>query len=97
MRRLRWTRLILLCIITPAAARYECDRRLSKGTLSPCFIGHHVFARCFHSQRESVWRPPVTCDGARRFFLSPVVENRQSFFALASTNWQHELAGLEVT
>jgi hypothetical protein len=28
--------------------------------------------------------------------LSPVVENRQSFFALASTNWQHELAGLEV-
>ena len=31
------------------------------------------------------------------FLLSPVVENRQSFFALASTNWQHELAGLEVT
>ena len=31
------------------------------------------------------------------FLLSPVVENRQSFFALASTNWQHELADLEVT
>ena len=30
------------------------------------------------------------------FLLSPVVKNRQSFFALASTNWQHELAGLEV-
>jgi len=30
------------------------------------------------------------------FLLSPVVENRQSFFALASTNWQHELADLEV-
>jgi hypothetical protein len=30
------------------------------------------------------------------FLLSPVVENRQSFFALASTNWQQELAGLEV-
>jgi len=30
------------------------------------------------------------------FLLSPVVENRQSFFALASTNWQHELANLEV-
>jgi len=29
------------------------------------------------------------------FLLSPVVENRQSFFALASTNWQHELADLE--
>jgi hypothetical protein len=31
------------------------------------------------------------------FLLSPVVENRESFFALASTNWQHELADLEVT
>ncbi|PYL03700.1 MAG: hypothetical protein DME31_05785, partial [Verrucomicrobia bacterium] len=31
------------------------------------------------------------------FLLSPVIENRQSFFALASTNWQHELADLEVT
>src|SRR5207245_2219109 len=30
------------------------------------------------------------------FLLSPVVENRQSFFSLASTNWQHELADLEV-
>jgi hypothetical protein len=30
------------------------------------------------------------------FLLSPVVENRQSFVALASTNWQHELADLEV-
>ena len=30
------------------------------------------------------------------FLLSPVVENRQSFFALASTNWQHELENLEV-
>jgi hypothetical protein len=31
------------------------------------------------------------------FLLSPVIENRQSFFALASTNWQHELADPEVT
>ncbi len=30
------------------------------------------------------------------FLLSPVVANRQSFFALASTNWQRELANLEV-
>ncbi len=30
------------------------------------------------------------------FLLSPVVENRQSFSALASTNWQHELANLRV-
>ena len=30
------------------------------------------------------------------FLLSPVVENRESFFALASTNWQHELANREV-
>jgi len=30
------------------------------------------------------------------FLLSPIVENRQSFFALASTDWQHELADLEV-
>ena len=30
------------------------------------------------------------------FLLSPVVENRESFFALASKNWQHELAGREV-
>ena len=31
------------------------------------------------------------------FLLSPLVENRQSFFSLASTNWQRELADLEVT
>jgi hypothetical protein len=30
------------------------------------------------------------------FVLSPVVENRQSFSALASTNWEHELADIEV-
>src|SRR5439155_18902653 len=30
------------------------------------------------------------------FLISPVVENRQSFFALGSTNWQHEMADLEV-
>jgi hypothetical protein len=30
------------------------------------------------------------------FLLSPFVENRQSFSSLASTNWQHELADLEV-
>jgi hypothetical protein len=29
------------------------------------------------------------------FLLSPVVADRESFFALASTNWQHELANLE--
>jgi hypothetical protein len=31
------------------------------------------------------------------FLLSPLIENRQSFFSLASTNWQRELADLEVT
>jgi len=30
------------------------------------------------------------------FLLSPVVENRPSFFSLASINWQRDLAGLEV-
>jgi hypothetical protein len=30
------------------------------------------------------------------FLLSPVVADRESFYALASTNWQHELANLEV-
>jgi hypothetical protein len=30
------------------------------------------------------------------FLLSPVVENRVSFFSLASINWQRDLAGLEV-
>ena len=31
------------------------------------------------------------------FLVSPVINNRQSFFALASTNWLDELADLEVT
>ena len=30
------------------------------------------------------------------FLLSPLVDNGQSFFALASTNWQPELADREV-
>jgi DNA-binding beta-propeller fold protein YncE len=39
----------------------------------------------------------ITATARSGFLLSPVVENSHSFFALASTNWQHELAGLEVT
>ena len=38
----------------------------------------------------------ITATASSGFLLSPVVENRHSFFALASTNWQHELADLEV-
>jgi hypothetical protein len=38
----------------------------------------------------------ITATARAGFLLSPLVENRQSFFALASTNWQHELADLEV-
>ena len=38
----------------------------------------------------------VPAEARAGFLLSPVVENRQSFFALASTNWQHELADHEV-
>jgi len=54
----------------------------------------------FHAQRESVWRPyggsMTTATARAGFLLSPLIENRQSFFSLASTNWQHELADLEV-
>ena len=38
--------------------------------------------------------PALACAG---FLLSPVIQNRHSFCALASTNWQDELADLEVT
>src|SRR4029077_16937206 len=38
----------------------------------------------------------ITATARSGFLISPLVENRQSFFALASTNWQHELADLEV-
>jgi hypothetical protein len=31
------------------------------------------------------------------FLLSPLVDNGQSFFQLASTNWQQELGDREVT
>jgi hypothetical protein len=37
----------------------------------------------------------LPAEGRAGFLLSPVVEIRQSFFALASTDWQHELADLE--
>jgi hypothetical protein len=37
----------------------------------------------------------LPAEGRAGFLLSPVVENRQSFFSLASTDWQHELADLE--
>jgi DNA-binding beta-propeller fold protein YncE len=39
----------------------------------------------------------LPADARAGFLLSPVIENGQSFLALASTNWQQELAGLEVT
>jgi hypothetical protein len=39
----------------------------------------------------------ITATARSGFLLSPVVENRHSFFALASADWQHELADLEVT
>ena len=38
----------------------------------------------------------LSAEARAGFLLSPVVENRQSFFALASTNWQQELADHEV-
>ena len=38
----------------------------------------------------------ITAMARGGFLLSPLVENRQSFSALASTSWQHELADLEV-
>ena len=39
----------------------------------------------------------ITATARGGFLLSPFIENRQSFFSLASTNWQHELADLEMT
>jgi hypothetical protein len=38
----------------------------------------------------------ITATARAGFLLLPLVENRQSLFVLASTNWQHELANLEV-
>jgi hypothetical protein len=54
------------------------------------------FAHSFYSQRENLWRPPVTCGGSRRFFAFACRRESPVLFALASTNWQQELAGLEV-
>ncbi len=74
MRQLRWTRLILLCVITRAAARYECDQRPSMGTLLRCFIGHRVLLTVFtRSGRAYGGRllPATACSG---FLLSPLIE-----------------------
>ena len=38
----------------------------------------------------------IPAEARAGFLLSPLVDNGQSFFALASTNWQPELADREV-
>jgi hypothetical protein len=60
--------------------------------------GQQVFGSLYSLAAEETYSgrllPALACAG---FLLSPVIQNRHSLFALGSTNWQDELADLEVT
>ena len=81
----------------PIWVRIDIRRSLWGNVVATVYRPPRVLIRLFTRSRRVHGGRLLPAEARAGFLLSPVVENRQSFFALASTNWQQELAGLEVT
>jgi hypothetical protein len=81
----------------PIWVRIDIRRSLWGNVVAMVYRPPRVLIRLFTRSGRVHGGRLLPAEARAGFLLSPVVENRQSFFALASTNWQHELAGLEVT
>jgi hypothetical protein len=81
----------------PIWVRIDIRRSLWGNVVAMVYRPPRVLIRLFTRSGRVHGGRLLPAEARAGFLLSPVVENRQSFFALASTNWLHELAGLEVT
>jgi hypothetical protein len=80
----------------PIWVRIDIRRSLWGNVVAMVYRPPRVLIRLFTRSGRVHGGRLLPAEARAGFLLSPVVENRQSFFALASTNWQHELADLEV-
>jgi len=80
----------------PIWVRIDIRRSLLGNVVAMLYRPPRVSLTLFTRSGRTYGGRLLTAVARAGFLLSPVVENRQSFFALASTNWQHELADLEV-
>jgi hypothetical protein len=80
----------------PIWVRIDIHRSLYGNVLAMLYRPPRVSLTVFTRSGRTYGGRLLPGEARAGFLLSPVVENRQSFFALASTNWQHELADLEV-
>ena len=81
----------------PIWVRIDIRRSLLGNVVAMLYRPPRVSLTLFTRSGRTYGGRLLTAVARAGFLLSPAVENRQSFFALASTNWQHELADLEVT
>jgi NHL repeat len=80
----------------PIWVRIDIRRSLWGNVVAMLYRPPRVWLTLFTRSGRAYGGRLLPAEARAGFLLSPVVENRQSFFALASTNWQHELADLEV-
>ena len=80
----------------PIWVKIDIQRSLYGNIVAMLYRPTCVSLTLFTRSRKAIGGRLITATARSGFLLSPVVENRHSFFALASTNWQHELADLEV-
>src|SRR5439155_13586307 len=80
----------------PIWVRIDIRRTLYGNILAMFYRPPRVSLTVFTRSGTAYGGRLITATARSGFLLSPLVENRQSFFALASTDWQQELAGLEI-
>jgi hypothetical protein len=80
----------------PIWVRIDIRRSLYGNIMAMLYRPTRVSLTVFTRSGRTYGGRLLTSTARAGFLLSPVVENRQSFSALASANWQHELADLEV-
>ena len=81
----------------PIWVRIDIARSLWGNVMTTLYRPPRVSLTVFTRSGRAYGGRLITAMARAGFLLSPLVENRQSFFSLASTNWQRELADLEVT
>jgi hypothetical protein len=80
----------------PIWVKIDIQRSLYGKIIATLYRPPRVSLTLFTRSGKTVSGDLLTATARSGFLLSPVVGNRQSFSALTSTNWQHELADLEV-
>ena len=81
----------------PIWVQIEIRRSLWGNILATLYRPPRVLLSVVTRGGKTPWGRLLPAEARAGFLLSPVIDNRQSFVALASTDWQRKLADLEVT